>query len=84
MSLLVIGTVAYDAIETPFGKTDKIVGGAASFISLAASYYYPNIHLVSVIGDDYDQNFLKLLLSKGVNLSGLQIKQWEKSFFLER
>ncbi|MCX8144291.1 MAG: PfkB family carbohydrate kinase [Bacteroidia bacterium] len=81
MSLLVIGTVAYDAIETPFGKTDKIVGGAASFISLAASYYYPNIHLVSVIGDDYDQNFLKLLQSKGVNLSGLQIKQGEKSFF---
>jgi len=81
MSLLVIGTVAYDAIETPFGKTDKIVGGAASFISLAASYYYPNIHLVSIIGDDYDQNFLKLLESKGVNLSGLQIKQGEKSFF---
>jgi sugar/nucleoside kinase (ribokinase family) len=73
--------VAYDAIETPFGKTDKIVGGAASFISLAASYYYPNIHLVSIIGDDYDQNFLKLLESKGVNLSGLQIKQGEKSFF---
>ena len=81
MSLLVIGTVAYDAIETPFGKTDKIVGGAASFISLAASYYYPNIYLVSIIGDDYDQNFLKLLESKGVNLSGLQIKQGEKSFF---
>jgi sugar/nucleoside kinase (ribokinase family) len=81
MSLLVIGTVAYDAIETPFGKTDKIVGGAASFISLAASYYYPNIYLVSIIGDDYDQSFLKLLQSKGVNLSGLQIKQGEKSFF---
>lgn len=81
MSLLVIGTVAYDAIETPFGKTDKIVGGAASFISLAASYYYPNIHLVSVIGDDYDQNFLDLLKSKGVDLTGLQVKQGQKSFF---
>ncbi|GAB4204157.1 MAG: PfkB family carbohydrate kinase [Bacteroidia bacterium] len=81
MSLLVIGTVAYDAIETPFGKTDKIVGGAASFISLAASYYYPHIHLVSVIGDDYDQNFLQLLKSKGVDLSGLQVKKGEKSFF---
>ncbi len=81
MSLLVIGTVAYDAIETPFGKTDKIVGGAASFISLAASYYYPNIHLVSVIGDDYDPNFLELLKSKGVDLSGLQVKQGQKSFF---
>lgn len=81
MSLLVIGTVAYDAIETPFGKTDKIVGGAASFISLAASYYYPDIHLVSVIGDDYDQSFLKLLQSKGIDLSGLQVKKGEKSFF---
>lgn len=81
MSLLVIGTVAFDAIETPFGKTDKIVGGAASFISLAASYYYPNISLVSVIGDDYDQNFLKLLQSKGINLDGLQVKKGEKSFF---
>jgi sugar/nucleoside kinase (ribokinase family) len=81
MSLLVIGTVAFDAIETPFGKTDKIVGGAASFISLAASYYYPDIHLVSVVGDDYDQNFLKLLQSKGIDLSGLQVKKGEKSFF---
>ncbi len=81
MSLLVIGTVAYDAIETPFGKTDKIVGGAASFISLAASYYYPHIYLVSVVGDDYDQRFLQLLQSKGVDLSGLQIKKGEKSFF---
>lgn len=81
MSLLVIGTVAYDAIETPFGKTDKIVGGAASFISLAASYYYPHIYLVSVIGDDYDQNFLKLLQSRGIDLTGLQIKKGEKSFF---
>lgn len=81
MSLLVIGTVAYDAIETPFGKTDKIVGGAASFISLTASYYYPNIHLVSVIGDDYDQNFLNLLQSKGIDLTGLQVKKGEKSFF---
>lgn len=81
MSLLVTGTVAYDAIETPFGKTDKIVGGAASFISLAASYYYPHIYLVSVVGNDYDQNFLKLLQSKGINLSGLQVKPDEKSFF---
>lgn len=81
MSLLVIGTVAYDAIETPFGKTDKIVGGAASFISLAASYYYPNIHLVSVIGDDYDQKFLDLLQSKSIDLTGLQVKKGEKSFF---
>jgi hypothetical protein len=47
MSLVVIGTVAFDAIETPFGKTDKIVGGAATFISLAASYFHKNIKLIS-------------------------------------
>lgn len=81
MSLLVVGTVAFDAIETPFGKTDKIVGGAASYISLAASYFHKEIGLVSVIGDDFPQEFLNILKGKGVNLSGLQIKKGEKSFF---
>lgn len=81
MSLLVVGTVAFDAIETPFGKTDKIVGGAASYISLAASYFHKNINLVSVIGDDYDQGFLATLKKAGVNLDGLQVKKGEKSFF---
>jgi sugar/nucleoside kinase (ribokinase family) len=81
MSLLVVGTVAFDAIETPFGKTDKIVGGAASYISLAASYFCKDINLVSVIGDDYDQNFLGILKGQGVNLDGLQVKKGEKSFF---
>jgi len=81
MSLLVVGTVAFDAIETPFGKTDKIVGGAASYIALAASYFIKNIHLVSVIGDDFPQSFLNTLKSSGVNLDGLQIKKGEKSFF---
>jgi sugar/nucleoside kinase (ribokinase family) len=81
MSLLVVGTVAFDAIETPFGKTDKIVGGAASYICLAASYFNKNISLVSVIGDDYDQNFLATLKKAGVNLEGLQVKKGEKSFF---
>ncbi|MGZ3867441.1 MAG: PfkB family carbohydrate kinase, partial [Bacteroidia bacterium] len=81
MSLLVVGTVAFDAIETPFGKTDKIVGGAASYISLASSYFTKDINLVSVIGDDYDQNFLGILKKQGVNLDGLQVKKGEKSFF---
>ncbi len=81
MSLLVVGTVAFDAIETPFGKTDKIVGGAASYISLAASYFYKKINLVSVIGDDFDQIFLDTLKGEGVDLTGLQIKKGEKSFF---
>ncbi len=81
MSLLVIGTVAFDAIETPFGKTDKIVGGAASYISLAASYFYNHINLVSVVGEDFSQEFLSVLKKQGVNLEGLQIKKGEKSFF---
>lgn len=81
MSLLVVGTVAFDAIETPFGKTDKIVGGAASYICLAASYFYKDLKLVSVIGDDYDQNFLGILKNHGVDMQGLQVKKGEKSFF---
>ena len=81
MSLLVVGTVAFDAIETPFGKTDKIVGGAASYISLAASYFCKNINLVSVIGDDFDQKFLSTLKGLGVDMQGLQVKKGEKSFF---
>jgi sugar/nucleoside kinase (ribokinase family) len=71
MSLLVVGTVAFDAIETPFGKTDKIVGGAASYIALAASYFTKDMHLVSVVGDDFPKSFLDTLASAGTNLEGL-------------
>lgn len=81
MSLLVIGTVAFDAIETPFGKTDKIVGGAATFISLAASYFTSKINLVSVVGDDFPQDAIAMLQKRKVNTDGLQIKQGEKTFF---
>jgi sugar/nucleoside kinase (ribokinase family) len=81
MSLVVIGTVAFDAIETPFGKTDKIVGGAATFISLAASYFHKNIKLISVIGDDFPKEAIDMLQSKFVDTKGLQIKEGEKTFF---
>ena len=81
MSLVIIGSVAFDAIETPFGKTDKIVGGAASYISLAASYFTKDIQLVSVIGDDFPDSFLNTLKLQGIKLDGLQIKKGEKSFF---
>ena len=81
MSLLTVGTVAFDDIETPLGKADKIVGGACTYISLAASYFVKSIDLVSVIGDDFPQDMLDLLTSKGVNLDGLQVKEGEKSFF---
>ena len=81
MSLLVVGTVAFDAIETPFGKTDKIIGGAATYIAWAASQYTNDINLVSVIGDDFPQEELDKLTALGVNLDGLQVKEGEKSFF---
>lgn len=81
MSLVVIGTVAFDAIETPFGKTDKIVGGAATFISLAASYFHKDIKLISVVGDDFPQSSIDMMKRRGVDTEGLQIKQGEKTFF---
>ena len=81
MSLLTVGTVAFDDIETPLGKADKVVGGACTYISLAASYFAKSINLVSVIGDDFPQDMLDLLKNKGVNLDGLQVKEGEKSFY---
>ena len=81
MSLLVVGSVAFDAIETPFGKTDKIIGGAATYISLCASYLAGSANLVSVVGGDFPEEYIKLLEKHGVNTEGLQIKENEKSFF---
>ena len=81
MSLLVIGTVAYDAIETPFGKTDKIVGGSAMYFSVSASQFGVPTQLVSVVGDDFDPDFLEGLKERNINLDGLQVKKGEKSFF---
>ena len=81
MSLLTVGSVAFDAIETPFGKTDKIVGGAGTFIALSASNFIKDQRIDSVVGDDFPQETLDLLRSKGVALEGLQIKQGEKTFF---
>ena len=81
MSLLVVGTVAFDAIETPFGKTDKIVGGAATYACLAASYFTKRINLVSVIGDDFPNETIDLFHSKNINTEGLQVKKGEKTFF---
>jgi sugar/nucleoside kinase (ribokinase family) len=82
MSLLVVGTVAFDAIETPFGKTDKIIGGAATYISLAASYFDKHtINLVSVVGGDFPQSAMDMLSKHRVNLDGLQILKDKKTFF---
>lgn len=81
MSLVVIGTVAFDAIETPFGKTDKIVGGAATYASLAASYFYDKVKIVGVVGDDFHQEDIEDFKNHGIDVEGLQIKAGEKSFF---
>jgi sugar/nucleoside kinase (ribokinase family) len=89
MSLLTVGTVAFDAIETPFGKTDKIVGGAATYIAWSASYFSKLINIVSVIGDDFDMKELELLKNENgtnktrgkVDTRGIDIKEGKKSFF---
>ena len=81
MSLLTVGTVAFDNVETPWGKREQIVGGAATYISLAASYFTRDIRLVSVVGDDFPKDFLSDMGTRGIDMKGLQVKQGEKSFF---
>ena len=81
MSILVVGTVAFDAIETPLGKTDKIVGGAATYICLSASFFTKKTNLVSVVGEDFPSEAIQMLKNKSINIDGLQIKEGEKTFF---
>lgn len=81
MSLLAVGTVAFDDIETPFGRAEMVIGGAATYITLAASYFTNDLKIVSVIGDDFPTDELQYLEARGVNLDGLQVKEGEKSFF---
>lgn len=79
--LVVVGTVAFDAIETPFGKTDKILGGAATYIGLSASNFNVDATLVSVVGGDFPQEHLDLLESKNLDISGIEIVKDGKTFF---
>lgn len=79
--LLIVGTVAFDAIETPFGKTDKILGGAATYIGLSASFFSVQSSIVSVVGDDFPQEHLDLLTSKNIDISGIEIVKGGKTFF---
>lgn len=79
--LLIVGTVAFDAIETPFGKTDKILGGAATYIGLSASFFSVQSAIVSVVGDDFPQEHLDLLTSKNIDISGIEIVKGGKTFF---
>jgi sugar/nucleoside kinase (ribokinase family) len=79
--LLIVGTVAFDAIETPFGKTDKILGGAGTFIGLSASHFKLQSAIVSVVGDDFPQEYLDLLTDRNIDISGLEVVQGGKTFF---
>lgn len=79
--LVIVGTVAFDAIETPFGKTDKILGGAATYIGLAASQFKVDGAIVSIVGGDFPKKDLKMLEEKGMDLSGLEVVENGKTFF---
>lgn len=79
--IVIVGTVAFDAIETPFGKTDKILGGAATYIGLSAAQYKADGALVSVVGGDFPAEYLELLESRGMDTSGIEVIQDGKTFF---
>ncbi len=79
--LLIVGTVAFDAIETPFGKTDKILGGAGTYIGLSASFFNLQSAIVSVVGDDFPQEYLDLLTARNIDISGLEVVKGGRTFF---
>jgi sugar/nucleoside kinase (ribokinase family) len=79
--LLAVGTVAFDAIETPFGKTDRILGGSGTFVSLAASQFGVKTGVVSVVGGDFPESYLKMMNAKGINTDGIEVIKDGKTFF---
>ena len=81
MSLLIVGTLAFDGIETPFGKVEKILGGSATYIGISASYFNKAANLISVVGGDFLETDIKLLKEHGLNCQGLEIMTEEKTFF---
>ncbi len=81
--LLIVGTMAFDAIETPFGKTGRILGGAGTFIGLAASQFNIDSAIVSVVGDDFPQSYMDILKNKDIDLSGVEVVKGGKTFFWE-
>ena len=81
MSLIVVGTMAFDAIETPFGKTDKIIGGSATYVAYCASYFVQPVQQVSIVGYDFPTDILRDLRSRGVQTEGVEIIKDKKSFF---
>lgn len=83
MSLLIVGTVAFDKVETPLGKTEKILGGAGTYIGIAASYLTENINIISVVGDDFPNRYHQILHDHKINTDGIQIVKGGKTFFWE-
>lgn len=81
MSVLVVGSVAFDGIETPFGKVDRTIGGSGTYVSFSSSYFTNPVNLVGVVGEDFPKESIELLNKHGVDTQGLQIKEGEKSFF---
>jgi len=80
MSLLVIGSLALDTIETPFGKAEYTLGGSATFISTTASYFYNDVRLVGIVGNDFPAEEIDFLKSKGIDITGLEISKTKKTF----
>jgi sugar/nucleoside kinase (ribokinase family) len=81
MSVIVVGTMAFDSIETPFGKSDKIIGGSATYVAYAAANFLPEVQQVSIVGNDFPQEELNELKKRGVSLDGVEIVKDKKSFF---
>jgi len=81
MKLIAVGTVAFDTIETPFDRRERVIGGAATYITLAASHFVKESGLISVVGDDFPADVLQTMKNRGIHQDGLEIKQGEKSFF---
>tara|TARA_Y100000766_G_scaffold275094_1_gene277760 strand:+ start:109 stop:1014 length:906 start_codon:yes stop_codon:yes gene_type:complete len=81
MSLLIVGTVAFDGIETPYGKVDRILGGSATYIGIASSYFNKKSNLISVVGGDFPKDNINLLIAHGINCDGLEIIKNEKTFY---
>ena len=83
MSLLIVGTVAFDKIETPLGKTDKVLGGAGTYIGIAASYFADTINIISVIGGDFPDKYHRIIDDHGINTDGIQVVKEGKTFYWE-
>ncbi len=81
MSLVTVGTMAFDAVETPFGKTDKIIGGSATYVAYSAAYFYTPVKQISIVGGDFPKSEFEDLQKRGVAIEGVEIKEDEKTFF---